>query len=57
MEKKMKAYQDKRTVSLQMIVKDEVKEITELVRQAKPYFDAIYLTVSDEKAYKIIKNL
>ena len=57
MEKTMKVYEDKRTVSLQMIVKDEVKEITELVRDAKPYFDAIFLTVSDKTAYNKIKKL
>lgn len=53
----MKVYDDKRTVSLQMIVKDEVKEITDIIRNAKPYFDAIYLTVSDKKAYEKIKKL
>ena len=57
MEKPMKVYEDKRTVSLQLIVKDEVKEITQLVREAKPYFDAIILTVSDKTAYNTIKNL
>lgn len=53
----MKVYEDKRTVSLQIIVKDEVKEITELIRDAKPYFEAIFLTVSDKTAYNKIKKL
>ena len=57
MEKPMKVYEDKRTVTLQMIIKDEVKEITELVRDAKPYFDAIFLTVSDKSAYNKLKKL
>ena len=40
------------TVSLQMIVKDEVNEVYTLVSQAYNYFDKINLTVSDEKAAK-----
>ncbi len=38
------------TVSLQMIVKDEVGAVTNLLRDARHYFDAINITVSDKKA-------
>jgi glycosyltransferase involved in cell wall biosynthesis len=38
------------TVSLQMIVKDEVAAVTNLLRDARHYFDAINITVSDKDA-------
>ena len=44
------------TVALQMIVKDEVKEVNELVSQAVPYFNEINLTVSDKKAAKELQQ-
>ena len=40
------------TSSLQLIVKDEVDAVKDLVKKAYPYFDAIYITVSDKDAYK-----
>ena len=46
----------KNSTSLHMIVKDEVEAVTGLVADALPYFDAIYLTVSDKEAYKAIKS-
>lgn len=46
----------KPTVGLYMIVKDEVMSVTELVAQAKDYFDGIYLTVSDKKAAKDLEK-
>lgn len=42
----------KSTVTLCMIVKDEVKEVTKLVTDALPYFDKIEIAVSDEKAWE-----
>lgn len=47
----------KSTVSLQLIIKDEVEKVTNLVREARPYFDTINITVSDKKAYEKIKKL
>jgi tetratricopeptide (TPR) repeat protein len=44
-------------ISLHMIVKDEVDNITGLVDQAEDYFDGIFITVSDKKAYQKIKKL
>lgn len=41
---------EKSTVALQMIVKDEVEQINNIVIQAIPFFDEINLTVSDKKA-------
>lgn len=46
-----------KTISLHMIVKDEVNEITALTKKAEPYLDAIFLTVSDKTAYNKIKKL
>lgn len=46
----------KSTVALQMIVKDEVKEVTEILYKAIPYFDQIILTVSDKKAAKALQD-
>lgn len=45
------------TVALQMIVKDEVKRVTEILYKAVPYFDQIHLTVSDKKAAKELQTL
>jgi hypothetical protein len=39
-----------------MIVKDEVKEITALLNKAYGYFDGIFITVSDKKAYNDLKE-
>ncbi len=39
-----------------MIVKDEVEAVVNLVLQAIPFFDGIYLTVSDKKAYEELKK-
>ncbi|HRF70790.1 MAG TPA: hypothetical protein PKV66_05110, partial [Candidatus Pelethenecus sp.] len=44
------------SVGLYMIVKDEVKSVKQLIRNAEPYFDHIYLTVSDKKAYNALKG-
>lgn len=41
---------DQPTVSLQMIVKDEVEAVNDIVFNAVQYFDEINLTVSDKKA-------
>jgi len=46
----------KPTVGLYLIVKDEVEQVKELLKQAYPYFDAIYVTVSDEKAFNRLKD-
>jgi tetratricopeptide (TPR) repeat protein len=46
----------KPTVGLYMIVKDEVDEVKELLKEAYPYFNSIYLTVSDKKAYNKLKD-
>lgn len=43
-------------VSLQIIMKDEVTEVVALIREAKDYFDAINITVSDKKAYDKLRN-
>jgi glycosyltransferase involved in cell wall biosynthesis len=40
-----------------MIVKDEVDNVKKIVTQAKPYFDKIYLTVSDKKAFHELERL
>jgi len=37
--------------SLHLIVKDEVAPVKEIIKQAKPYFTQIFITVSDLKAY------
>lgn len=47
---------DAPTVALQMIVKDEVKEVTNILLQATQYFDEIILTVSDKKAAKELEK-
>jgi tetratricopeptide (TPR) repeat protein len=44
-------------ISLHMIVKDEVDNVTKLIQQAEDYFDGIFITVSDKKAYQEIKKL
>ncbi len=36
------------TVSLHMIVKNETSRVTRIIHEAQPFFDAIFLTVSDE---------
>lgn len=41
---------EKSTVALQMIVKDEVELVNNILLKAMPYFDEINLTVSDKKA-------
>lgn len=43
------------TISLHMIVKDEVQEVESLLNQAYNWFDGIFITVSDKKAYKVLK--
>ena len=48
---------NKLTYSLHMIVKDEVEAVTKLASQAYPYFDAIYLTVSNKEPYEALKAL
>ena len=48
---------NKSTVSLHLIVKDEVEAVAQLAGAASRVFDAIYLTVSDQKAYKELKKL
>lgn len=45
------------TVSLQMIVKDEVEHVVELVEAAYPYFSEVNLTVSDKTAANKLKKL
>jgi len=40
-----------------MIVKDEVKQIKTLCDMAFPYFDGIFITVSDKKAFETLKKL
>ncbi len=45
------------TVSLQMIVKDEVEAVAKLLGEASHYFDVINITVSDKAAFKKLKNL
>lgn len=42
----------KPTVGLYMIVKDETDAVVELCKQAFPYFDKIYVTISDKKTHK-----
>jgi tetratricopeptide (TPR) repeat protein len=44
-------------VSLNLIVKDEVEQVTNLIQQAEGYFDGIFITVSDKKAYTKLKKL
>lgn len=46
-----------RSVSLHMIVKDEVKPVWNLVTEAAHNFDDIYLTVSDKTAANKLKKL
>ena len=46
---------DKR-ISLHLIVKDEVKEVTALLNSAYKWFDGIFVTVSDKKAYEELKK-
>jgi tetratricopeptide (TPR) repeat protein len=42
-------------VSLQIILKDEVDKVVELIQEANSCFDAINITVSDKKAYNTLK--
>ena len=44
------------TISLHLIVKDEVAEITDLLTRAYNWFDGIFVTVSDKKAYDELKE-
>jgi Glycosyl transferase family 2. len=44
------------TVALNIIVKDEVEEVDELVRQASPFFDQINLTISDQQAFETLQD-
>ena len=37
--------------SLHLLCKDEVESVKEIIKQAKPYFTQIFITVSDTKAY------
>ena len=37
--------------SLHLIVKDELDNVKKIIHQAKPYFDSIYVTVSDLKTF------
>lgn len=46
-----------KNVGLYLIVKDEVEAVTRLLKNAAPYFDAIYVTVSDKKAWGKLKNI
>lgn len=43
-------------ISLHLIVKDEVKPVIELCHNAKPFFDGIFVTVSDKKALESLKK-
>jgi tetratricopeptide (TPR) repeat protein len=47
----------KSTVSLQLIVKDEVDQVVKLVEKAYPFFDEVNLTVSDKPAANKLKKL
>lgn len=47
---------EKPTISLQMIVKDEVEQLNTILLEAVPYFDEINLTVSDKKACEALKK-
>lgn len=43
--------------SLHMIVKDEAEAVKQLSKQAEPYFDNIYITVSNTKTYHDLERL
>lgn len=45
-----------KNVSLHLIVKDEVREVNELLSAAYNWFDGIFVTVSDKKAYELLKE-
>lgn len=47
---------NERTISLHLIVKDEIAEVTALLTKAFGWFDAIFVTVSDKKAYDELKK-
>ncbi len=47
----------KSSIALSLIVKDEVEEIDKLLDYAHPFFDQIYITVSDKAAYSELKKL
>lgn len=40
-----------------MIVKDEAEAVKQLSKQAEPYFDNIYITVSNTKTYHDLERL
>lgn len=44
-------------ISLHMIVKDEVEDVSRILGQAEFYFDKIYITVSDKKSFNELKKL
>lgn len=44
----------KSSISLHMIVKDEVNEVSDIANSASPYFDKVYITVSAKGAYKTL---
>lgn len=43
-------------ISLHLIVKDEVQPVIELCHNAKPFFDGIFVTVSDKNALESLKK-
>lgn len=46
-----------KTVALAMIVKDEFEQVLQLIERAEPYFDKIYLTVTDGSRLDDFKKL
>ncbi|UOF77953.1 glycosyl transferase family 2 [Caudoviricetes sp.] len=48
--------ENKPTVALQMIVKDKVEAVNNIILQAIPYFDEINMTVSDRTAAKQLQK-
>lgn len=44
------------TVSLQLIIKDEVDKVVGIIRDAHSFFDAINITISDKDAYEKLRH-
>jgi tetratricopeptide (TPR) repeat protein len=47
---------EKSTVALAMIIKDELDSVIDIIEQAYPYFDELIFTVSDHPTYKKLKE-
>lgn len=50
------AQEIRRTLGLAMIMKDEVEDLDRIVKDYGPFFDKIYVTVTDKKTYTALRK-